>query len=409
MVWPEEFVLPDYAGGAIANIPATVAALLGAPFEGLPPLRPALWQSLAERPVRRVVLFVVDGLGWNVLQKERARWTPWLERATVMGRLTSVFPSTTVNALSSLWTGVGPAQHGLVGLSLLFPDMGVVGQMLSMTPDFYHAPGALVAAGLEPERFLAAPGLAQQLAAGGVRTHTWKAQAIVHSALSQMHDRGAVKSHGAVSPADMLVQIRQLLEAHPRQSLYVYAYWASVDTLSHAAGWDSPAVAAEAHNLLHLFQTLLLDGLSPAGRRGTVAILVADHGQTRWTPATYVRTGDHERLRQLLLLRNTGEPRVPYFYARQGRTTDLLAYIQTELPEQAISLTAEQALAMGLLGPAPYAEATRERLGDVIMPMRRHAIYLNPRDPEYIHRFVGGHGSLTADEMEVPWLAFRLD
>ncbi len=408
MLWPEEFVLPDYAGGSIANIPATVAALLGLPFEGLPPLRPELWQPLADGPVRRVVLFLIDGLGWNVLQKERRHWRPWLERATVVGRLTSVFPSTTVNALSSLWTGVGPAQHGLVGLSLLFPDMGVLGQMLGMTPDFYDAPGALVKAGLQPQQFLAAPGLAQQLAAGGVRTHTWKAHAITHSALSQMHDRGVTKSHGAVSPADMLVQIRQLLEAHPRQPLYLYGYWASVDTLSHAAGWDSAAVAAEAHNLLHLFQTLVLDALSPTARRGTVAVIAADHGQTRWTPATYVRTGEHEHLRRLLLMRNAGEPRVPYFYVRQGHVAEVMAYIQAQLPEQAVCLTADQALELGLLGPTPYAEATYERLGDVIMPMRRHAIYLNPQDKEYIHRFVGGHGSLTADEMETPWLAFRL-
>jgi len=64
--WPEEYLLPDYDGGSIANVPATVAALLGVPFEGLPPLRPQLWQPMAHG-VKRVVLLIFDAWGWNLL------------------------------------------------------------------------------------------------------------------------------------------------------------------------------------------------------------------------------------------------------------------------------------------------------------------------------------------------------
>ncbi len=405
--WPDEFIFPDYAGGSLANVPATVAALLGAPFQGLPPLRPELWEPLAGDEVRRVVLVVLDGLGWNLLQREQERLAGVLQRARVVGKITSVFPSTTVNALSCLWTGAGPAQHGLVGLHLFFPQYAVLGQMLSLTPEFFRAPDALVQAGLKPEEFLTAPSIATQLKAGGVDTHAWKGWDIVDSSLSRMHSRDVAARHGIVSPADMLTQISQFLERPTRRKQYAYAYWPTVDTLSHYVGWNGATVSAETQALFHQFQTLLLDALSPTARQGTVIILTADHGQTLTPPEQRVLIERHPELQRLLLMRNAGEPRVPYFYARQGCVSDVVAYVNSELPESAYALTADEALASGLLGPPPHTPAARDRLGDVVVIMRQGATYVNPHEKEKAQRFLGLHGSLTAAEMEAPWLGFR--
>ena len=114
---PDEFVPPDYIGGSIANIPATVARLLQIPFDGLPPLREVMWMPFSDR-VKRVVVLLVDSLGWDMYQRVKPD-LDWLSsRVDIEARITSVFPSTTVAALSSLWTGYAPAQHGMVGLRL---------------------------------------------------------------------------------------------------------------------------------------------------------------------------------------------------------------------------------------------------------------------------------------------------
>ncbi|MCP4426181.1 MAG: alkaline phosphatase family protein, partial [Chloroflexi bacterium] len=240
---PDEFLRPDYDGRSIANIPATVAALLDAPFAGLPPLEEPLWRPLAG--VKRVVALLVDAWGWNLLSQERERIGGLLSTAAVQGQLTSIFPSTTVAALSSLWTGAAPSQHSLVGLRLFMPDYAVITQMLSFTPTFGKYPDALIDAGLEPETFLAVPGFAEQLATAGVETHAFKGRSIVNSALSQMHDRGVAREHGVSSLADMFVQMRHLLEEKAGEPLFVNAYWPMVDTLSHIYGWNHESVAAE--------------------------------------------------------------------------------------------------------------------------------------------------------------------
>jgi hypothetical protein len=96
-------VVPDYRGPCLSNV---VPALL-ARDHGLPAWLPA------EADARQVVLLVLDGLGWEQL-RERVASAPTLSGMTG-GPITSVVPSTTATALTSIATGVPPARHGVVG------------------------------------------------------------------------------------------------------------------------------------------------------------------------------------------------------------------------------------------------------------------------------------------------------
>ena len=62
---------------------------------------------------RQVVLFILDGLGWHQFM-ERISGLPTLSQFTG-GPITTVAPSTTAAALTSITTGVPPGEHGLVG------------------------------------------------------------------------------------------------------------------------------------------------------------------------------------------------------------------------------------------------------------------------------------------------------
>jgi hypothetical protein len=404
---PDEFLRPDYDGGSIANVPATVAKLLDVPFLGRPPLRDDLWQPLSG--VKRVIVLLVDAWGWNLLEQERENLAGILGGTAVSSSITSIFPSTTVAALSSVWTGAAPAQHGMVGLRLFMPDYATITQMLHFTPTFGKYPDALIEAGLEPETFLAVPGFAEQLAAAGVESFAFKGRDIVHSALSKMHDRGITADYGVSSLADMFVQIRQLLEAKVGEKLFVNAYWPMVDTLSHIYGWDKEPVAAELRAVLHLLQTELLNKLSLAARQDTAVFLMADHGQVVTPKAQRIHLEDHPQLREMLLMRPAGEPRTAYLYAKHGRQPDILQYINENLSHAMVAFPAETALAAGLLGPQPHAAQAAERVGDVIVTMRQGYVLLTPQEREKADKMQGRHGGMTDAEMRVPWLGFRLD
>ena len=96
------WVLPHYDGLSIANVPATIAALLGSSLPAaLPPLPSELWADWAAG-LQRVVLVLLDALGYQMLQ---GMWTrgegqafATLAEAGRIVPLTSVFPSTSSRA-----------------------------------------------------------------------------------------------------------------------------------------------------------------------------------------------------------------------------------------------------------------------------------------------------------------------
>lgn len=402
-------VVPDYGTSTIANIPATIARLLGVQAGGLPPLSADLWQPLLEKQdIQRVVLLLVDGMGQNLIDSA-TDGTSWLKQeATTSGRITSVFPSTTVNALSTLWTAAAPAQHGLVGLELFFPQMGVVGQMLALTPSFMWAPDALMRAGLDPYTFLPVPGFAELLAEGGIETYAVKDYKLVNSSLSKMHSRGVKEGVGIVAAADMMWRLRELLERNQDRKMYISAYWAAVDTLSHRHGFDHPAVAAELSSFLLLFKTGLLERLSPAARRGTLVILTADHGQIKTPLEKRVYIEDHPQLKERLLMRAAGEPHTSYLYVRHGQKQAVIDYVNQFLNYAAVAIDADEALQEGLFGPQPHSREVGQRIGDVIVTCRDGYSLLSRNGDQFVSEFVGRHGGLTKDEMEVPFFAFYL-
>lgn len=410
MKFPDQFVRPNYSAGSIANIPATVAEMFEAPFEGLPSLPKKFWQPLTG-DVKRVILLVVDGFGWNLLEKERSFLEPLLQVSKVTDQLTSIFPSTTVAALSSLWTGVGPATHSMVGLRLFFEAYGTIGQMLKFSPTFGRYPDALIEAGLDPQTFLKWPGFAEQLAGSGIITHSFKNRMLVDTALSQMHGRGVSGEHGILTPGHMFVEMRRMLEAQLDQSLFISAYLADVDMLSHGYGWNDACVAAELRATVWTLQEELIQKLSPQACDGTVLLITADHGQVVTPPEHQIYLEDYPTLRQMLFMKPAGEPRVVYLYTKHGRRQEVIDLLNNKFGHALAAFPSEKILEEGLLGPRPHAAVTFNRIADVTVIMRDGYALFDSRDAEHEnHSWMRGrHGGLTADEMYVPWIGFRLD
>ena len=404
---PTEFTLPDYAGGSIANVPATIARMLGTTLTGLPALPEDMWQSLGR--VKRVVLLTLDGFGWNQFQARQELVTAVSQKATITKQLTSIFPSTTVAALSSLWTGSAPAQHGLVGLRLFFPEYAVSAGMLDFSPLFIRAQDALVDAGLDPKTFLQQPGVGEQLAAAGIPTFAFKGYEIVDSVLSQMHGRGVKESFGVITFADMMVQMRELLHKRAGEPLFINAYWPTIDSLSHYHTWQGTAVTAEVRAIFYQLQTEFLDALTDAARQDTAFFIVADHGQELTPLSHQIFLSDHPELEKMLFMRPTGEPRVVYLYTKHGCHEAAIDYINTKLGHAMTAVASQDALAAGLFGPEPFATNVADRFGDVVAIMRGGYTLFSEAERPKAHRMIGRHGGMTHAEMQVPWLGMRLD
>ena len=66
----------------------------------------------------------------------------------------------------------------------------------------------------------------------------------------------------------------------------------------------------------------------------------------------------------------------------------------------------EQLLDEGWLGPGPVTGGVRRRIGDVVLAARDPVAFVDPTLPGEAE-LLAGHGSVTPDEMLVPFVAAR--
>ena len=131
----ERPLLPDYEGACITNI---VPALLE-PGQAWP-----TWIPAAAEDADQVVLLVLDGLGWEQLRGSPAAW-PRRSAGLAGGPITTVAPSTTATALTSIATGLPPGEHGIVGYR-----MDVDGDVLNVLR--WQAAGRDARASIPPDK-----------------------------------------------------------------------------------------------------------------------------------------------------------------------------------------------------------------------------------------------------------------
>jgi hypothetical protein len=224
-----------------------------------------------------------------------------------------------------------------------------------------------------------------------------------------MHGRGVTANYGAYSFSEMMWQVRDLLEEKVGERLFACAYWPRIDTLSHRHTPLHPVVDAELEALFQQLFAHLVAPLSATARKGTVLLIAADHGHELTPPSLNVSLANHPELLDMLVIRPSGGARTAYLYARQGCAGDVLQYVNQYMGEAAVALPSAEVLANGWLGPEPFAPKTRFRVGDVMVLMQGGHLLMMPSEADFISRFVGMHGGMTAAEMEVPWLGYRLD
>jgi hypothetical protein len=403
-----DFIHPDYQGGSILNLPSSICRWLGAGPLGAVPLHPELTVT-SSTDLRRVILVLVDALALHRLQRWMTDGTaPVWSRLAEQGKLaalTSITPSTTSAALTTLWTGRSPAEHGVVGYELWLKEYGVVSNMILHTPiTFENDAGSLAKAGFKPELFLNQLTLGAHLASNGIRSYALQHRSITRSGLSQMFLKD-VDVHGYLTPTELWVNLRHLLESNPQQYQYMWVYTGQIDHYSHYYHPDDERTATEFGEFSRAFEQNFLERLSPALRQGTLVLLTADHGMIATQKSAHYDLRNHPELSRLLHILPTGEHRLMYLFIRPGQADQVRSYFDHAWPEQFVFLNPAEAVTRGLFGPGKPHPRLFDRLGDLIVAARDEA-YIWWAEKE--NPLIGQHGGLSADEMIVPLLSVEL-
>jgi len=359
-------VLPAYGGACIDGI---MRALLER-RTGTPPWLPAPVQG-----ARQVILLTLDGLGWEQLSA-RAHLAPVL-CSMAGGPITTVAPSTTATALTSLTTGEPPARHGVVGYRVRVGGNDVLNVLRWRVPS-------------GDARELVPPSEFQDIEPfEGTRPPVITRAEFAETGFTGAHLAG-VRLYGWRMPSTLVTWARRLLaDGEP----FVYAYYDGIDKVAHEHGigeaYDDEVAAADR----------LVGDLISILPSDACLVVTSDHGQVDVGDKIVPLSSEILDVTSLL----SGEGRFRWLHARPGVEGRLIETARDLYCAQAWVRTREEAVAEGWFGGPLSSDATT-RLGDVVLAPFEPVAFLDPADVGDV-KLRSRHGSLTSAEMLVPLVA----
>lgn len=373
-------VAPDYGGRCLDGVLLAAAGALGRDVPGADAARTRLALPTADR----VCVVLVDGLGRSVLG-ERAGHAPFLRRRLPdAGTLTSGFPSTTAVSLGMLGTGTPPGRTGMAGYSVRHPVTGGLATLVS-----WDGAG-------DPQAWHDAPHLLAQVAATGTPVTSVGPGRFAGSGLT-----AAALSGGEYVPAEALSQRVDVAVDRLRRGGLVYLYWGQVDKIGHQHGWRSPEWGDA------LAETdLELGRLARSVPAGTLLVITADHGMVDVEPGAVVDVAGVPELAAGVAL-VAGEPRAAHVHLEGSPDADEVRAARDRwrgvLGDTALVLTGDEAVDAGLFGPV--LPRVRPVIGDLVVAATGPGGVGDSRTQTPQSLVLRGmHGSLTPDEMLVPFL-----
>ena len=274
--------LPRYGEASLADLVPSLLSGLDVP---------GFANHLCLDPADRVCLLMLDGLGSQLLEANRAQ-APFLNVAAAEVRtLTAGFPATTVASLGSIGTGQPPGAHGMVGTTMAVP-----GQREALNCLHWTAAGSGRRADLRdrvvPEQLQPDQTAFERAVADGVEVVLIGPRDHARSGLTRAVLRGG-RYASAVSLGDLgALAVRELAGGRRR---LVYAYQRDLDLTGHARG-----TSGEAWGLQLRHVDLLAEFIAQRLPRGSLLAVTGDHGMVELRPPQRLDIADHSELAAML-------------------------------------------------------------------------------------------------------------
>ncbi len=406
------FVYPKYKTDCISNIPNTILQLFNTKkAQTNSPLAGRL--NLDLKNVNKVVLLIVDGFGFNKFLASYKQ-NPFLTNLTETGTvfpLTSVYPSQTTNALTTLNTGLTPQEHGLFEYFIYLKEAGIVNAL--RFERIGTKKSKLIEQGFDPHLMYSGKNIQQKLQEEGIKTYTHMNQSNASLACTKLvfEDSTVISAY---KNSDAIVKLRKNIE-QTRDGAYFFMHLETLDTISHEYGPESQEYNAELQAISFLLQKEFIEKLSPQAAQETLLLLTADHGGVQVAPeeTTYLslnsepitnaEIGVHRKK-----IMPTGSPRDIFLHVKEQKLQETKEALTKSIGKKAQILETQDALDAGLFGVGKPNPDFLNRTGNLlVMPYGRETLWFEHRSGRKIP-LRGQHGGLNAEEMWVPFAAAKL-
>lgn len=371
---------PDYDRSIISVI-SSIMNYYRAPFEY--PTVHAVDKHLSKF-YKNVVLVVLDGMGYDMLEHNLSPKS--FLRSNCVGKLSSVFPSTTASGMTSLYTGVSPNEHAWLGWSLFFKEFCKTIDVFTNLDTYtkHQAAVSSVAEFIMPYETIYRA-IADSII-GDVQPFTISQSKVKISENGNIH-----------KTADTLERVEELIEkiCMTDQNTFTFVQWCSPDDTAHRTGCYSAETReklGEINRMLDKLRQTVTD---------TVFIVTADHGMI--DIADEILIDRIPEINDCLTLPPFMESRAMSFFVKSDKKTDFERAFTNMLGQDFLLLSRRDVFDKKILGSGVTHKKTYDFIGDYLacaisdVGLRYRTMNAKPKQMNKAN-----HGGLTEQEMTVP-------
>ncbi len=361
-----KIVIPDYKN-SIYNIIRSVMLNYGIDVDDTHKLT----DEILAKDYKNVVVMLFDGMGVSTLNNLDENS---FMRRHVRSSVTSVFPSTTTAALTTMRCGLSPVEHGWLGWNQYLKEFDYNG--VTLLPNFIMGTNKMAADYHVGEKHLPFVSVFEKIMKKGYRVN-----------LISQH------TPDTFSTTDELIsKVRN--HCLDDEKKCIFTYYDEPDSSSHKKGCNSKAVKELLEGIDRELEKYLSD------LEDTVIIILADHGHT---DVKHLYIEDHKELVDMLVRKPTLEPRAAAFYVKQGRHEEFEAYVKEHFGNFLI-LSKDEVIERKLFGPGKMHERFEEFIGDYMLISRDEYCIQYERKP---NEFLSSHAGITEEEMMIPLIVIE--
>ena len=339
---------------------------------------------------KKKIFMLIDGLGYNLLSKVLSERKIDFIKNYKIEKISTVFPSTTAVALTSIETGLTPSEHGIVGWHVYSKELGSVvapyKDSLALNENFKIENPDI-------RNIIPKPKLLLKMA------EKRNVMLLFDKSIEKPPCNGdnKIKIDRYTMQSDMLTKLKN--EVVKDEYDFIYVYYFLIDSMEHKYGPLAEASINATSLLLNEIENILLPALEKSDYN---LIITADHGHTEVNK--WLIIDSKSKIMNYLYGPPWGDARIMFMNVIPKYENDLKKYVAEKYSKYAILEDSDEVISTGIFGKNKANEKIRYRFGTHILLAKNNVAleYSYPNINQSNKRPVGIHSGLSEDEMRVP-------
>ncbi|HQO10269.1 MAG TPA: alkaline phosphatase family protein [Clostridiales bacterium] len=385
------FYKPDYEGGSIVNLMSSITKGFG-----IKPDYSELILLPAEelKKYNNIINIVIDGLGYNYLMKKRKNFL----KDNTVGKITSVFPSTTSACITSFATGIAPKEHGVTGWFVRIKQgKHDIPSTILLFNDRRNEE-TLINRGIKPEDIFIDYRLSKQIKdlkviiPDSIKDSVYTSYLLADS-----------KKIGYKGLEDFYKKTAEAVKSNKGKKNYIYAYLPDFDAVLHKTGTGSKDLS----KLFNAISKQTEKFVREIKGTNSIVIITADHGLIDGDINKRLNMNDIPEINRMLEFPLCGEPRAAYCYVKKKYKKEFRKIVEDKIGYAVRVFTRSQLIKGNYYGLFEPNSDLENRTGDFVLICKDNYVIKDFLSNEKVKYHAADHGGLSSDEIFVPLIVCK--